>query len=198
MESQEELLSTICELPLLEHWRTLLRASPHVAHGWPWWLDGSLAAAAARVAQDARRDVVLFHLGPAEAARAAASGAVWTAPLAPALAASSATAFPLAQRLRWRLAEGAYLAILDLPATRQSSGETTVRIRFYETDAAGSHTRAVHLDLSGVRLAGVAAWATRPAEADFVWEELAQAATLVVAGRAWELFADVGRMMRAE
>ena len=122
LSDQEDILSTICGLPLLDDWRAVLRDSPYVAHGLPWWLDGSLEDTAAWIDADgAREPWILPRIRSPDVARADRFRKSWVLqqirPLpAVALGAAIRPETPTGiVAVEWRSPDGRFLAQLTFP-----------------------------------------------------------------------------------
>jgi hypothetical protein len=129
LAEQEDILSTICGLPMLDDWRTMLRESPFVAHGLPWWLDGSLEATAAWIDADgAQGPLILQLIGKAQTVEPAEFGKSWIRRQIeprPAVAAGSgkrpeARTGPIV--IVWRSPDTKFLAQLTFPRSADLRG----------------------------------------------------------------------------
>lgn len=175
------LLSTVTELPLLENWKQMLHGSH--ADSPPWWLDGTLEAAAEhvarvcaatlprpetwrRIAQRAR-----LQAAPATVKRRQPAEVIFRIPAAYAAAAATpSTTPPVRGFLRWQSPDGRLVARLSLPTT--AGDADLLAIEFL---AAGEEKLALELAGQPVRLAGVPARIDEAAVARFELGRLKQA-----------------------
>ncbi len=173
------LLSTVCSLPLLENWRKSLAGVHREVP--PWWLDGTLEAAAEQVARVVeatlpsaetwRRVREWVRREPRELAtpRRHRAAAVLTIPWAYSVAAEATSVTPpIKEFLEWISPDGRWRARLSIPSMARE--ETPLPVEFL----AGEQP-AVELQGTRVRLAGVEAQIDAEGVARFVWSAIRQA-----------------------
>jgi hypothetical protein len=123
LRSQEEELSAVVGLPLLSNWKGLL--APPYRDPLPWWLDGTLEAAAARVRQTALAAM------PSEAVwRLVANKAILPPLVEPAVAAALGareSVYARKRELWWASPDERRTARLILPAVSTKSEESVPR-----------------------------------------------------------------------
>ncbi len=172
LSEQEDILSTICTMPLLDDWRTMLRNSPFVEHGFPWWLDGSLEATAAWIDADgARRPWMMPRTREADPVEPARFGKSWILrqiePL-PAVALGSEKR-PEARTgsvaVVWRSPDNKFLAQLTFPRSADLRSGWELRLTLVWADPRGQPAVG---RFQTVRLSGMRELPVAPAESGVV------------------------------
>lgn len=176
---QLAILATVCSLPLLENFRKCLADEYRAIL--PWWLDGTLEAAAEQVARVVeatlpsaetwRRVREWVRREPRELAtpRRHRAAAVLSVPWAyPVAAEATSVTPPIREFLEWMSPDGRWRARLSIPSMAKE--ETPLPVEFL----AGEQP-AVELQGTRVRLAGVEAQIDAEGVARFVWSAIRQA-----------------------